>query len=83
MIQQTIQKNFSKRTVLIVAHRLKTVMNSDRIMVLDNGELKEYGIPYELLQQPNGYLKHMVEASGDEASNLREMARISKDAQNN
>ena len=51
-------------------------------MVLDNGELKEFGIPYELLQQPNGYLKHMVEASGDEAPNLRELARISYDTQN-
>lgn len=44
-------------------------------MVLDNGELKEFGIPYDLLQKPNGFLKQMVLATGEEASNLEEMAK--------
>ncbi|XP_037813415.1 multidrug resistance-associated protein 4-like isoform X2 [Lucilia sericata] len=74
-IQQTIQQNFAHCTVITVAHRLKTVMKSDRIMVLDNGELKEFGIPHILLQKPNGYLQQMVKATGEEANNLIEMAK--------
>ena len=50
LIQDTIRREFAESTVLTIAHRLNTIMDYDRIMVLDKGELKEYDAPNELLK---------------------------------
>ncbi|KAI9056602.1 multidrug resistance-associated ABC transporter, partial [Trametes sanguinea] len=54
-------------TLLTVAHRLQTIMDSDKIMVLDAGRIVEFGTPRELLQKENGLLRSLVEESGDKA----------------
>ncbi|XP_058974144.1 ATP-binding cassette sub-family C member 4 isoform X2 [Musca domestica] len=74
LIQQTIRIKFKHCTVLTVAHRLQTVMDSDRILVMDAGQAKEFDIPYVLLRNPNGALRQMVEATGSEADALKKMA---------
>ena len=38
--------------MIVIAHRLDTVLNSDNILVMDAGEVVEYGTPTELLQRP-------------------------------
>ncbi|XP_027443271.1 canalicular multispecific organic anion transporter 1 isoform X3 [Zalophus californianus] len=50
LIQTTIQKEFSHCTTITIAHRLHTIMDCDKIMVLDNGKIVEYGSPQELLR---------------------------------
>ena len=50
MIQATIRKEFKDSSVLTIAHRLNTIMDYDRIMVLDKGELREFNTPDNLLQ---------------------------------
>ena len=50
LIQATIRKEFAGSSVLTIAHRLNTIMDYDRIMVLDKGELKEYDTPGNLLK---------------------------------
>jgi len=59
---------------MTVAHRLHTVMDSDRILVMDNGEAKEFDIPYVLLKKHNGALRNMVEATGAESEQLKKIA---------
>ncbi|KAJ2776525.1 hypothetical protein GGI15_004822, partial [Coemansia interrupta] len=49
IIQQTIRKEFRNCTVLTIAHRLNTVMDSDMILVIDNGMVAEYDTPENLL----------------------------------
>ncbi|KAG8523588.1 Canalicular multispecific organic anion transporter 1, partial [Galemys pyrenaicus] len=49
LIQMTIRSEFSHCTVLTIAHRLHTIMDSDKVMVLDKGNIVEYGSPEELL----------------------------------
>ena len=49
-IQHAIRTEFQDSTVLTIAHRIKTVMDYDRILVLDKGSVVEYGRPHELLQ---------------------------------
>ncbi|KAJ2033433.1 Transporter of the ATP-binding cassette (ABC) [Coemansia sp. S155-1] len=50
-IQELIRKEFCDCTVLTIAHRLDTVKNSDRIIVMDKGEIAEIGTPKELMEK--------------------------------
>uniref|UniRef100_A0A8C5L1S6 Multidrug resistance-associated protein 1 n=1 Tax=Jaculus jaculus TaxID=51337 RepID=A0A8C5L1S6_JACJA len=51
LIQSTIRTQFEDCTVLTIAHRLNTIMDYTRVIVLDKGEVRECGPPAELLQQ--------------------------------
>lgn len=48
-IQQTIRSEFSDSTILTIAHRLRSIIDYDKILVMDAGEVKEYDHPYSLL----------------------------------
>ena len=75
LIQQTIRIKFKECTVLTVAHRLHTVMDSDRILVMDAGQAREFDIPHILLQNENGLLRNMVDATGPhESESLKRFA---------
>jgi len=66
LIQETIRGKFKDCTVLTIAHRLKTIMDSDKIMVLDAGELKEFDKPYKLLRCKNSIFYSLVKQTGEE-----------------
>lgn len=55
LVQQAIHKNLKGRTVLIVAHRLSTIENADKIIVLDHGQIVEQGTHRELLKHSGLY----------------------------
>lgn len=63
-IQETIRDQFAYCTVLTIAHRLNTVMDSDRVLVMDAGEAVEFDHPHILLQQPQSRLRKLVEQTG-------------------
>lgn len=50
LIQETIRSAFKDRTILTIAHRINTIMDNDRIIVLDKGEVVEFDAPANLLQ---------------------------------
>lgn len=75
MIQKTIRKEFIDCTVITVAHRLNTVMDSDRVMVMDSGEIVEFDHPHILLQKPSGRFHDMVLETGFlESEKLKKVA---------
>ena len=53
LIQDTIRKAFAHTTLLTIAHRLLTVMDYDKILVMAKGKAVEYASPHELLARPN------------------------------
>ncbi|KAJ6637207.1 putative multidrug resistance-associated protein lethal [Pseudolycoriella hygida] len=77
-IQKTIRTKFSDCTVITIAHRLHTVMDSDRVLVMDAGKVVEYAHPFDLLKSSNGYLRKLVDQTGNAtALHLMQMAEQS------
>lgn len=62
-IQQTIVREFGHCTILCIAHRLKTIINYDKILVLDKGQLEEFDTPYNLFKQKGSIFHQMCERS--------------------
>ncbi|XP_018350478.1 PREDICTED: probable multidrug resistance-associated protein lethal(2)03659 [Trachymyrmex septentrionalis] len=81
LIQTTIRNKFEKCTVLTIAHRLNTVMDSDRILVMDAGNVVEFDHPHVLLQKDTGYLKSMVQETGKAMAEV--LASIAHDCYQN
>ncbi|KAJ2514082.1 hypothetical protein H4217_005958 [Coemansia sp. RSA 1939] len=59
IIQESIRKEFKDCTVLTIAHRLNTIIDSDMILALDNGKIAEYDTPQNLLSKENGLFKEL------------------------
>ncbi|XP_066250978.1 ATP-binding cassette sub-family C member 4-like [Euwallacea similis] len=64
LIQKTIRRKFKHCTVITIAHRLNTIMDSDKVLVMDGGHIVEYDHPHKLLQLPEGYFTGMVMETG-------------------
>lgn len=62
-IQAAIVREFRDCTILCIAHRLKTILNYDRIMVMDKGELKEFDTPWNLFNSRNSIFRQMCDKS--------------------
>lgn len=50
-----MEEVFKGKTIILVAHRLSTIRNASKILVLDNGEVIEYGTPLELIKNKGAY----------------------------
>lgn len=75
LIQKTIKENFSDFTVLTIAHRLNTIMESDKILVMDAGKVVEFAPPLVLLKIPEGHFTSLLEETGKiSCESLKNMA---------
>ena len=63
-IQEALSRLIKHKTVLIIAHRMRTVAGADKIVVLSDGVVAEQGAPDELYAQ-NGLYTHMVNLQTD------------------
>lgn len=63
-IQATIREEFNDSLLLTVAHRLRTVIDYDRLIVLDKGELVEFDTPLNLIEKEDGIFRNMCLKSG-------------------
>ncbi|KAG0263291.1 hypothetical protein BG011_009020 [Mortierella polycephala] len=65
LVQAIIRKKFADCTILTIAHRINTVMDSDRIMVLDQGKVAEFDTPTKLLADPGSIFYSLAKESGN------------------
>ncbi|KAL4079580.1 hypothetical protein J3A83DRAFT_4368342 [Scleroderma citrinum] len=75
LISKTIRQEFASSTIMTIAHRLRTVIDYDRVMILDTGSIVEFGRPATLLEDPNSRFYLLCKATGKkEFSILKKMA---------
>ncbi|XP_064142540.1 ATP-binding cassette sub-family C member 10 isoform X2 [Loxodonta africana] len=67
LLQQTIRKRFASKTVLTIAHRLNTILNSDRVLVLQAGRVMELDSPAALRNQPHSLFQQLLQSSQQRA----------------
>ncbi|KAI9023065.1 multi drug resistance-associated protein MRP [Phycomyces nitens] len=64
IIQETIRSQFADCTILTIAHRINTVLDSDRILVLDKGQIAEFDSPTDLLRNRSSIFFSMAKQAG-------------------
>ncbi|EAR99522.1 ABC transporter C family protein (macronuclear) [Tetrahymena thermophila SB210] len=75
IIQNMIRSEFQETTIITIAHRLKTIIQYDRILVLSDGEIKEFDSPKSMLNNPNSYLLKLIRENGKEhEADMRRLA---------
>lgn len=67
-VQSAVSRLLANKTVLVIAHRMRTVEAADKIVVLDDGRVAECGSPEELFAKENGIFRHMSELQRDSAA---------------
>lgn len=75
LVQDALDKLMINRTTFVIAHRLSTIINADKIVVMENGEIKEIGKHQELLNL-NGLYKHFYEIQFGKEVKERENMRV-------
>lgn len=65
-ISRVVHEEFTGATVLIIAHRLRTIMPCDKILVMDRGRVVQQGTPLELIKTQGGRFESLCKAAGGE-----------------
>ena len=66
-VQQALSRLLEGKTVLVIAHRMRTVANADKIVVLKEGRVAEQGAPADLMQREGGLYRRMVRLQSEAA----------------
>ncbi len=69
-MQRVIRKKFSGHTIIAVAHKLETILDFDKIAVLDHGRLVEFASPDELLSRPSAFRRLYNRSQADEPTDI-------------
>lgn len=77
IIQETIRTEFQDKTILTIAHRLDTIIDSDRVLVLDRGTIREFDTPAKLLADKSSEFYSLCKEGGylDENDNIKSKAQ--------
>ena len=65
-MQRVIREKFSKHTIVAVAHKLDSILDFDKVALLDQGVLVEFDRPYDLLEQPESAFYKLYHSSRSE-----------------
>lgn len=71
-----LMSHYQSQTVLTIAHRIETIIDYDKVIVMEKGKVAEIGSPQELLQDESGLFTKMVDATGPgSAMSLKSLAK--------
>lgn len=73
LVQRTVRRQFVHCTIIVVAHRLLTIVDVDKVLVLDGGHVKEFGSPADLMRRSDSLFAQMVHSSGQQAMRIRKL----------
>jgi ABC-type multidrug transport system fused ATPase/permease subunit len=73
LVQKCIRKDFAGCTILTIAHRLNTVIDYDKILVLDAGRVMEFDSPYNLLSKPHSEFAQLCAETGESNERVLKM----------
>ena len=71
-IQELIEQEFSDSTVITIAHRLNTIIKSDRVLVLSHGQVLEYDSPGKLMENPESHFSGLLKELKQKEKNQEE-----------
>jgi ATP-binding cassette subfamily C (CFTR/MRP) protein 4 len=71
LLQDAVAKSFADATIIAVAHRLDTVIDYDKILVLGDGRVLEYGSPHELIERGDAFASMVADTGEEMAATLR------------
>ena len=77
VVQQAINQNLENKTVIVIAHRLTTIQNADKIVVLDKGKVAEEGSHEELMASRIGIYRRLVLRENEDSKNEEEQNKNS------
>ncbi|KAJ3129883.1 hypothetical protein HK098_007637 [Nowakowskiella sp. JEL0407] len=83
IIQRALREDFKSATILTIAHRLNTIIDYDRVLVLSQGEIKEFDVPAVLLENRTGYFSAMVDETGPSNAELIRSLALKKQSELN
>ncbi|KAF9149045.1 hypothetical protein BG015_009183 [Linnemannia schmuckeri] len=64
-IQATIREEFKESTLLTIAHRLRTIIDFDKVLVMDHGQVVQFDTPWKLIREEGGIFRNMCQRSGE------------------
>ncbi|XP_072375446.1 ATP-binding cassette subfamily C member 4-like isoform X1 [Diabrotica undecimpunctata] len=83
IMKKILQEKFKNSTVITIANNISTIMDNDKILVIEDGKEVEYAHAHELLKNTNGYLSRIVREVGPtEEKNLKRIAKENFDLRN-
>ena len=78
VIQKTLADNFGECTVLSIAHRIPSVIDSDKVLVLEQGEVKEFDAPLRLLKRPSSLFAKLVAEYSERSGSMAGLATLAR-----
>jgi ATP-binding cassette subfamily C (CFTR/MRP) protein 1 len=60
-VQKLLRSKFTHHTLIAVAHKLDTILDFDKVVVMNKGQLVEYGSPHKLLERQGSWFKSLYE----------------------
>lgn len=76
-VQKLLRSKFASHTVIAVAHKLDTILDFDKVVVMNQGQMVEYGEPYQLLERNGSWFKSLYEeVSQSEPESSEEIVRV-------